>query len=193
MRLVAGLAPVPRSQAQTIPPFVPSKLYANSTPLEENDRPDAVQEAEVTLRELNGILPDEDGQEMDAQEVVALVARTIEEATDAAGGEILAERGSRASDAPVPQTTVLAKTSFEQEDQADDTRVLPAVKVQRGDTLARILARAGGQTLQVRSMIDVARPLFPETALLPGFEVRNHRGPLDGQVDRGAGSLQRFR
>ena len=172
VRLVAGLAPVPRSQAQAIPPFVPSKLYANTTPLEANDRPDAVQEAEVTLRELNGILPDEDGQEMDAQEVVALVARTIEEATDAAGGEILAERGSRASDAPVPQTTVLAKTSFEQEDQADDTRVLPAVKVQRGDTLARILARAGGQTLQVRSMIDVARPLFPETALLPGFEVR---------------------
>ena len=40
-------------------------------------------------------------------------AQTVEEATDAAGGEILAERALRVSDAPVPQTTMLAKTTFE--------------------------------------------------------------------------------
>lgn len=174
VRLVARLAPVPRRQAQSIPPFNPFKLYANTTPLEENDRQDALQEAEVRLIELNGILPSEDGQELDAQEVAALVAETAEEATDAAGGEILAERGQRTSDAPAPQTTNLSKTSFEQEEVADDFpgRSVPPIKIQRGDTLARILARLGAQSWQVRAMIDAARPIFMETSLLPGFEVR---------------------
>lgn len=174
VRLVARLAPVPRRQAQSIPPFNPFKLYANTTPLQENDRQDAPQEAEVRLVELNGILPSEDGQELDAQEVAALVAETAEEATDAAGGEILAERAQRTSDAPAPQTTILSKTSFEEEEVADDFpgRSLPPIKIQRGDTLARILARLGAQSWQVRAMIDAARPIFMESALLPGFEVR---------------------
>lgn len=174
VRLVARLAPVPRRQAQSIPPFNPFKLYANTTPLEENDRQGALQEAEVRLIELNGILPSEDGQELDAQEVAALVAETAEEATDAAGGEILAERAQRTSEAPAPQTTILSKTSFEQEEVADDFpgRSVPPIKIQRGDTLARILARLGAQSWQVRAMIDAARPIFMETSLLPGFEVR---------------------
>ena len=174
VRLVARLAPVPKNQTQTIPPFNPFKLYANTTPLEDNDRPDAPQEADVRLLELNGILPNEDGQEMDALEVAALVAQTTEEATDAAGGELLAERAQRVPDAPVPQTTVLSKTTFEQEEHADDFpgRVVPPIRIQRGDTLARVLARLGAQSWQVRSMIEAARPIFAEPALLPGFEVR---------------------
>lgn len=174
VRLVARLAPVPKNQTQSIPPFNPFKLYANTTPLEENDRPDASQDADVRLLELNGILPNEDGQEMDALEVAALVAQTVEEATDAAGGEILAERALRVSDAPVPQTTVLSKTTFEPEEQADDFpgRVVPPIKIQRGDTLGRVLARLGAQSWQVRSMIEAARPIFAEASLLPGFEVR---------------------
>jgi murein DD-endopeptidase MepM/ murein hydrolase activator NlpD len=174
VRLVARLAPVPKNQTQSIPPFNPFKLYANTTPLEDNDRPDASQDADVRLLELNGILPNEDGQEMDALEVAALVAQTTEEATDAAGGELLAERAQRVPDAPVPQTTVLSKTTFEPEEQADDFpgRVVPPIKIQRGDTLARVLARLGAQSWQVRSMIEAARPIFAETALLSGFEVR---------------------
>ena len=174
VRLVARLAPVPKNQTQSIPPFNPFKLYANTAPLEDNDRPDAAQDADVRLLELNGILPNEDGQEMDAPEVAALVAQTTEEATDAAGGELLAERAQRVPDAPVPQTTVLSKTTFEPEEQADDFpgRVVPPIKIQRGDTLARVLARLGAQSWQVRSMIEAARPIFAETALLPGFEVR---------------------
>jgi hypothetical protein len=162
VRLVARLAPVPKNQTQTIPPFNPFKLYANTAPLEDNDRPDASQDADVRLLELNGILPNEDGQEMDAPEVAALVAQTTEEATDAAGGELLAERAQRVPDAPVPQTTVLSKTTFEPEEQADDFpgRVVPPIKIQRGDTLARVLARLGAQSWQVRSMIEAARPIF---------------------------------
>ena len=174
VRLVAGLAPVPKTQVQSIPPFNPFKLYANTTPLEGNDRADAPQEADVRLLELNGILPDEDGQELEPQEVATLVAQAVEEASDAAGGEILAERAQRTADAPVPQTTNLAKTSFDHEEAAEEFpgRAVPAIKVQRGDTLARILARLGAQSWQVRAMLEASRPIFAEAALAPGFEVR---------------------
>ena len=127
---------MPKNQTQTIPPFNPSKLYTNTTPLEDNDRAGAQQEPNITLIELNGILPNEDGQEIDAQEIATLVAQTTEkEATDAAGGEILAERAQRTSDAPAPQTTALAKTTFEQED-ADDFpgRAVPPIKKSNAET-----------------------------------------------------------
>jgi murein DD-endopeptidase MepM/ murein hydrolase activator NlpD len=175
-RMVARLAPVSKAQAQRVPPFNPLKLYANSSPLGEADRADAVQEADVKLIELNGILPSEDGQEMDAAEVAALVARAqaAEEASATSGGELLAGRALRAEDAPAPQTTIMTKTTLEQDDQPEQIvgRALAPWRVQKGDTLARILARLGAQSWQVRAMIEAARPMFQESQLLPGYEVR---------------------
>jgi murein DD-endopeptidase MepM/ murein hydrolase activator NlpD len=176
MRLVARLAPVSKVQAQRVPPFNPLKLYANSAPLGETDRGDLPQEADIRLLELNGILANEDGQEMDGAEVAVLVARAqaAEEASGTSGGELLAGRVQRGADAPAPQTTILTKSTLEQEEQGDDFpgRALAPVRVQKGDTLARILARLGAQSWQVRTMIDAARPIFPEALLLPGYEVR---------------------
>jgi murein DD-endopeptidase MepM/ murein hydrolase activator NlpD len=176
MRLVARLAPVSKAQAQRVPAFNPLRLYANSAPVGETDRPDLAQEADVKLIELNGILPNEDGQEMDGPEVAVLVirAQAAEEASGTSGGELLAGRAQRGPDAPAPQTTILTKTTLEQEDQPDDFpgRALPPWRVQKGETLARILARLGAQSWQVRTMIDAARPIFPENLLLPGYEVR---------------------
>lgn len=189
VRLVARLAPVPRQAAQSIPPFSPSLLYTNTTPLEDGERAAGQPEPAVSLHELNGILADEDGQELDAQEVAALVARSIEDASDAAGGEILAERALRSTDAPVPQTTVLAKTVFEQEDQSDDSHAVLPIRVQRGDTLARILARQGAPSWQIRAMIDAGRPIFAENLLQPGFEVRVILVPTPAKPN---GELARF-
>lgn len=188
VRLVARLAPVPRSQAQGIPTFDPSLLYTNATPLEANDRAGSQQEPNVALLELNGILPDEDGQELTAQEVAILVARTAEEAVDAAGGEILAERALRTTDGPIPQTTVLAKTDFEQEDQTEEAPS-QSIKIQRGDTLARALTRLGAQSWQTRAMIESARPIFAENLLMPGFEVRAILIPTPARPN---GDLVRF-
>lgn len=175
-RLVARLAPISKVEARTVPPFSPFKLYANTAPLDDNDRPDGQQEAGIRLLELNGILPSEDGQELDTQEVVALVARAqaAEDGSITAGGELLAERAQRAADTPTPQTTVLMKTGFEQEEPAEEIggREMQPVKVQRGDTLARILARLGAQAWQARAMIEASRSVFAESALLPGYEIR---------------------
>ncbi len=132
VRLVARLAPVSKAQAQTVPTFNPLKLYANSAPLDDGDRADLPQEADVRLIELNGILPNEDGQELDADEVAALVVRAqaAEEASGTSGGELLAERAQRVADAPAPQTTILTKTTFEQEDAARRLRGPGAASLQ---------------------------------------------------------------
>ena len=118
LRLVARLAPVSKTQAQAVPPFDPYKLYGNIGPLDDGGRVDRPREAPVQLFELNGILPNEDGQELDLQEVAALVARlqASEQDNGVAGGELLAERAQRAADIPAPQTTILTKTVFEHED-----------------------------------------------------------------------------
>jgi murein DD-endopeptidase MepM/ murein hydrolase activator NlpD len=174
VRLVARLAPVPKSEANRIPAFNPIKLYANATPVEENERGDTPQDADVRILELNGILPNDDGQELETPEVAVLVARAVEAASDAAAGEILAERAQRLADAPTPQTTDFGKTTFEQEEAAEDFpgRAVPPIKLQRGDTLARVLARLGASSRQVRDMIDAARLVLPESAVVPGFEIR---------------------
>jgi murein DD-endopeptidase MepM/ murein hydrolase activator NlpD len=124
VRLAARLGPVPKKQAVAVPPFNPLELYADAGPVEGSDRPNGHQErsAPPQLKELNGILPNEDGQELDAQDVLALVVRAqaAEEASDTAGGELLAQRAQRYADKVAPQTTALYKTGFELEEPGDD-------------------------------------------------------------------------
>jgi murein DD-endopeptidase MepM/ murein hydrolase activator NlpD len=174
VRLVARLGPVSKAQARLVPAFEPFKLYSNAAPLEAGGA--GGQPADVSIIELNGILPSEDGQELAVGDVTAIVVRMLaaESETISAGGELLAERASRTGERETPQTSNLLKTVFEQAETADDPNIreLPAIKVQRGDTLPRILARLGAPTWQVRAMMAAARSSFPDSALLPGFEVQ---------------------
>jgi murein DD-endopeptidase MepM/ murein hydrolase activator NlpD len=179
VRLAARLGPVSKKQAQAVPPFNAYKLYSDAGPLDGGERQDGQQQQGLAARliELNGILPIEDGQELDAEEVLAIVARAqaAEEEAGAAGGELLAGRAERLHDVQAPQTTALHKTVFDPEEPVDDggAREVPPVKVQRGDTLGRVLARVGGaQAQQVRAMVEAMRSVLPENALLPGYEVR---------------------
>ena len=75
-RLVARLAPVPKSEVQRIPPLNPFKLYANTTPLDAAEPlEDGQQDAAVRIVELlGGVIPSEDGQELGADEVADLRA-----------------------------------------------------------------------------------------------------------------------
>ena len=65
-RLVARLAPITKAEAQSIPPFNPFKLYANTTPLDAAEpSEDGQQDAAVKIVELlGGVIPSEDGQEL---------------------------------------------------------------------------------------------------------------------------------
>jgi murein DD-endopeptidase MepM/ murein hydrolase activator NlpD len=176
VRVVAKLGPVAKAALKSVPAFDPLKLYANSAPLDTDETSGTQPDSRTQIIELNGILPIEDGQEIQASDVMSLIARfqanNLELAS--AGGELLAERAQRAADLATPQTTVVHKTVYEDGTEDDDNgaREQPPVKVQRGDTLPRILARLGAQSWQVRAMTAASRTVFSETALLAGFEVR---------------------
>jgi murein DD-endopeptidase MepM/ murein hydrolase activator NlpD len=182
VRLAARLGPVPKSEAQRIPPFNPLKLYANTAPVGEADRQDD-DAANVKIVELlSGVLPAEDGQELSPEEIAELVMRaqsTQEEPGKGqetlSPGELLAERSAKgAPELAAPNTSIFAKSHYETEDTTDDSegREVRVIRAQKGDTLARVLARLGAEAWQVKAMSDAARSALPDGALSPGQEVQ---------------------
>jgi murein DD-endopeptidase MepM/ murein hydrolase activator NlpD len=191
-RIVARLGAVSVKDAAKIPPFNPFRLYANNAPVGESSDEDGEGSrpsgGEVTVRVvelLGSILPIEDGQEMDLQDVAEIVQRTQEaqreeaamrpgflpEGLDLARGG-LGEKPTEPEVVP-PYTTVLAKTVIEADDTADDIegREVRKVRVGRGDTLAKMMQALGTETWLARSMIEAARGTFAESDLTAGNEV----------------------
>ena len=137
-RLVARLAPVTKAEAQRVPPFNPFKLYANTTPLDAAERPeDGQQDATVKIVELlGGILPSEDGQELERRGGRRAGGRARRRPTrsrpacgpalrptrKSSAGEMLAERSAGAPSCRRPTRRVLQKSVFEAEDAIDDLR-----------------------------------------------------------------------
>jgi murein DD-endopeptidase MepM/ murein hydrolase activator NlpD len=207
MRLAARLAPVPATDTDVIPAFNPFKLYATpsaSTGGEENAAT-AEGRNDVSIRVLEllgGILPEEDGQELDTQEVADLVASAQQGDADPSAGRPrlppagadsatadtmagdLAVEGSTA--AIPPNTTVLAKSAGDLEEVDDDLerREVRVVRVDRGDTLVKILQRLGAEGWQARAMAEAAKSIFPDRALSPAHEVHVTLVPSLTKPDR---------
>jgi murein DD-endopeptidase MepM/ murein hydrolase activator NlpD len=188
VRLAARLGPVSKADAQRVPPLNPFKLYANTAPVGEADRQDDDAASVKVLELLGGVLPAEDSQELTPEEVAELVMRA-QAADEEAGklrpgegqeamtpGDMLAERSAKGSPelAAAPNTSVFSKSVYESEDPIDDIegREVKVVKVQRGDTLAKVLARFGAEPWQVRAMADAARTALPDGALAAGQEMQ---------------------
>ena len=200
-RIVSRLAPVPIDMKDDIPAFNPFKLYASSQPVKSSEDADesagsGLSRSDVSVKVvelLGGILPEEDGQELDTQEVQDIVERNNEsagaagDALDGTGAPLdgAAGAGTLSSDSTSAwqpksattdglNTTDIFKTAEAPDDPSDDFEggEVSVMTVGRQDTLAQILARAGADTWQVRGMIEAAHNIFPETALVPGQEVR---------------------
>ena len=201
-RIVARLAPVPADEKTNIPPFNPFKLYGNGQAPEKGEDADenagsGLSHSDVSVKVvelLGGILPEEDGQELDTQEVQDIVERNadIEGTGDVpADGSGAPLDGVAASGPAVPvegtnswqpksattdnlNTTDIFKTAETADDPADDLEgsEVVVVKVGAQDTLAKILAKAGAPEWDVHSMIEAGHSIFPETSLVPGQEVR---------------------
>jgi murein DD-endopeptidase MepM/ murein hydrolase activator NlpD len=127
VRLAARLGPVSKKQAQAVPAFDPVRFYADQGPLGGGDRPEGQPDPDPETKELGGILPNEDGQELDAQEVLALVLRAQaaeKDTTATTGADLLAGRAQRIDEALAPYTTNLQKTVFETEDSEGATPAL---------------------------------------------------------------------
>ncbi len=194
MRLVSRLSEVPPSEAEAIPPFNPLKLYATEADASDSEGTSRESQSDVSIRVvelLGGILPSDDGQELDESEVAELVARAREEAqnlamrpslqpddlprpqeADVAIGEDIGADLTLDS-APPPNTTVLFKSVADADDVEDglEPSEVRVIRVARGDNLARILQRLGTEQWQVNAMLQAARPTFPDNALMPGQEV----------------------
>lgn len=206
MRLAARLAPVPAADTDVIPAFNPFKLYATPAPAAagEEDLAAAENRRDVSIRVvelLGGILPDEDGQELDTQEVAELVVSAQQAEADAAaprpsfhpdGADPLTpagagdKTGEGNAEAVPPNTTVLAKSAADLVEAEDDLerREVRVVRVARGDTLAKILQRLGAEGWQARAMAEAAKSIFPDGALSPTHEVHVTLVPSLTRMDR---------
>lgn len=206
-RIVARLAAVPSDEKDKIPPFNPFKLYASSQPLASGEDADenagsGLSRTDVSVKVvelLGGILPEEDGQELDSQEVQDIVERsgdtlqaggTAAAAGDGSGAPLDGVAAAGAPPPPVQEekadwqpksatsndinTTDIFKSAEVPDDPSDDLEgsEVNVVKVGPKDTLAKILAKAGAPDWDVHSMLEAARDTFPATALVPGQEVR---------------------
>jgi murein DD-endopeptidase MepM/ murein hydrolase activator NlpD len=213
-RIVARLAPVPSEFDQTIPPFNPFKLYANNQPVAANADLDeaagsGLSRTDVSVKVvelLGGILPGEDGQELDVKEVADIVERTSEPAPPVAaigdgaddpidgnagdaGSETLGVENAawqpRSASSQETNTTEIYKAAEAPDDPSSNLEggELFLVKVGASDTLNKILTQAGAPLWQARAMIEAAQSIFPESALVPGQEVRITLVPSLTQAD----------
>jgi murein DD-endopeptidase MepM/ murein hydrolase activator NlpD len=201
-RIVARLAPVPADEKYKIPPFNPFKLYGSGKATDTDE--DAGRNAASGLSRsdvsskvvelLGGILPEEDGQELDTQEVQDIVERDAQANTapaDGSGAPLDAVAGGNAGPAIAPSdgtspwqpnattsdslnTTDIYKTPDAPDEPSDDIEggEVIVVKVGPKDTLAKILAKAGAPEWDVHSMIEAGHSIFPENSLVAGEEVR---------------------
>jgi len=207
-RIVARLAPVPSTYADVIPPFNPFKLYATERgPQAPVIGGDGAGNTDVNIKVvelLGSILPGEDGQELDAQEVAELVSRTREQSSApdiAAAADAPQTSGGpgsaapkdeaarkRPADEPLPyNTTRLAKTRFDADDAtADDleNRQVRVVKVGKADTLVKLLQQAGADPWQAKAMAETAKSLIPDGTISAGQEVRITMVPSLTQAGR---------
>jgi murein DD-endopeptidase MepM/ murein hydrolase activator NlpD len=203
-RIVARLAPVPADAKDKIPPFNPFKLYGSGKPTDTDEDADesagsGLSRSDVSVKVvelLGGILPEEDGQELDTQEVQDIVERSADASAmngvsgDGSGAPLDGVSGASAGPAIPPEgnapwqptsattdnmhTTDIYKTAEAPDEPSDDIEggEVIVVKVGPKDTLAKILAKAGAPEWDVHSMIEAGHPFFPENALVAGQEVR---------------------
>ena len=181
------LSAVPANITADIPAFNPFKLYSGSGSAAEeaaHDTAKADGHASVRLVELVGsILPPEDGQEIDNLEIVEIVHRStggsdamIRPSFVPEGTELAMPRaGGKARKPTLPLSryeTVLEKAVAEHDEIADEAEGQQVkVKIRKGETVAQLLQSMGADAWQAREMVDKAKPILPEAAISPGFEV----------------------
>jgi murein DD-endopeptidase MepM/ murein hydrolase activator NlpD len=195
LRISMRLVPASPANRDVIPPFNPFKLYAASALSEDEDAKEAadIRQGHVKARVvelLGGILPGNDGQELDTEEVSALIreARSSVEtdepqpALEQVG--VLPGNLTPAYLAPSQQTgnqssiadatTVIRRTvaRSETEDAGSDRSEIRVERIGNPIALIGVLRRMGATSWQSRSMVDAAEAIYKSKILPKGHEVR---------------------
>jgi len=210
LRISMRLVPAAPTNRDVIPPFNPFKLYAASALGKDRDSEDAGSNNQGNIKArvvelLGGILPGNDGQELDNEEVKALVReiRTSDEAAapqpalDKVGvlpGNLTpaylnpaltqdARNGSSLSEA----TTVIRRTAYQSELDEDSTTTsrseIRVVRVGKPVEIATVLRQMGSTSWQSLSMVEAAAAIMPETLLPRGHEIRARLVPHAGRME----------
>ena len=201
-KVVARLATSPPPATVEIPPFNPVRLFAqNQIEEQQENAPETASESDVAVKIvelLGGILPEEDGQELDGEEVGRIVAKTGEELSTAADlrkssnpDQIEAPKAPQVTkvalppDPVPPQTSVLVKTVSDpgenDEVEGQETR---GIRVNKGETLFNILRREGAEVWQAREIIDAANTTFPVAQLGEGHQLKLTLVPSANNANR---------
>lgn len=188
-RLTSKLADVPGDQTSTIPPFNPLALYSATAkqPGSDDGLADFSKQVSVKVEELfDGVLPVQDGQDLDDKEVINLVMRAQKDNSGNLlqanlNGAGIADLNSKALDYQSSSTasalagnklsnaTILTKNRFEAETTTElRASDIKAVTVKRGDSLERLITNAGAAPWQAAQMAAAAARVFPAKALSPG-------------------------
>lgn len=194
LRIVARLAPIATRNRDVIPALNPIKLYSTPESAEKPEDSNTTNPSNGHVRVrvvelLGGILPNNDGQELDPGEVSTLVRKAHMRVANARpdqfaatgrlptnltpaylGNDGIAPPGLAGLD---PNTTVVRRTIPELDQADDDTEAaeVRVVKVAAGDTLLSILKRIGTVSWQASAIVDATQTAFPADALRPGQEI----------------------
>lgn len=194
LRLVARLAPVPGNYQDVIPPFNPLQLYADNDPVGSSKGAGRAEreDVKITVVELiGGALPSEDGQRLDDRDAQDVVRRfLLDEALAAAELSNAAQFAAGGAGQPDPDekafTSIVAKNAF------DDVLVSNSfpgqqqarVKVQRGDTITRILERNGASRWSASEMARVMSSRFSGSDLSVGQEMLIELSASEANADK---------
>ncbi|MEM1371010.1 MAG: M23 family metallopeptidase, partial [Pseudomonadota bacterium] len=187
LKITAKLGPVPASYQDVIPPFNPYNLFADTNPIGPSTtrrQPIRRDDVEIKVVELlGGLLPNEDGQTLQTNEVVDLINQTRQEdflsrslsATGEAGFEVagLGQDGVGSETRLDPNTTAIEKSIIESDDEMvdypDARKVI--LKAGDGDNLRDLLLRQGSDAWVVDSLIEAIERIRPDQTLTFGQEV----------------------
>lgn len=194
LRISLRLVPASPSHRDVIPAFNPFKLYAAAALADDNNRDDiaGARQGRIEARVvelLGGILPGNDGQELDNAEVTALVreARGSVEASipqpslDQVGvlpvnltPAYLTPSAQANSNSIAEATTVIHRTVSRSElgDPTLDRSEVRVVRVGQPMALIGILRRMGATSWQSRAMVEAATTIVQKKILPRGNEVR---------------------
>lgn len=196
LRISLRLVPASPTNRDVIPAFNPFKLYsasalANDAPSKDETDP-RLGHIKARVMELKGgFLPGDDGQELDAEEVSALVreaqgeaeASEPQPALDQVGvlpGNLTPDYLSQSPASSLPgggsiaeATTVLRRTVSKSElDDSIERSEIRVVRIGEPMSLVGLLRRMGAASWQSRAMVDAASTIVPQPVLPRGYEVR---------------------
>ena len=211
LRIVARLAATSPKNADVIPPLNPIQLYeAKAGAIAgRNSSAGATASGQIKVRVvelLGGILPEDDGRELDSQAIRDIVQQSYLPTTSVATPANLLESTGQLPSGLTPNylapgglglnsvdqidrnTTVITRTVFQDDpsasDESDDPREVRVVSIAKGDSIARIMQRLGAPDWLGGAMIEAAKGVFSLNDIAPGQQLHVQMVPSLTQQGR---------